>query len=81
MVAHGQGGGYGNTPVRGLFALDGALSVDWAVAGPWAVSLTPGAAVAPYRPQFSYQTGSEQVQVHRRDALEGRLEIAWAYRF
>ncbi len=81
MVARGQGGGYDNTPARALFALDGALTVDWALVGPWATSLTGGAALAPFRPQFSYRTAAEPIDVYRRGVLEGRLEIGLSYRF
>ncbi|HEX2673000.1 MAG TPA: hypothetical protein VHM25_19100 [Polyangiaceae bacterium] len=81
MVGRGQGGGYDSTPVRGLLALDGALTVDWSLAGPWALSLTTGAAVTPLRPRFTYQTAEEAIEVYRRSPLEGRLEIGLAYRF
>jgi len=81
MVAQGQGGGYDNTAVHVLFALDGALTVDRILYGPWAISFTGGAAVTPVRPQFSYETSSGRIAVYRRSALEGRFEAGLAYRF
>jgi hypothetical protein len=81
LVAHGQGGGYDSTPAQGLFALDGALTVDWGLTGPWALSLSAGASVTPVRPRFTYETASEAIEVYRRSPLSGRLEIGLAYRF
>ncbi|HYQ04135.1 MAG TPA: hypothetical protein VER96_35930 [Polyangiaceae bacterium] len=81
MVAHGEGGGYDDTAIHGLLALDGALTVNRSLGGPWALSLTGGAAVTPVRPQFSYQTSSGAIDVYRRSALEGRLELGLAYQF
>jgi len=81
MVGHGQGGGFNNSPARPLLALDGALTVDWAPSSPWAASLTSGAALTPFRPQFSYQTTPEPIDVHRPSYLDGRLEIGLSYRF
>jgi hypothetical protein len=82
MVARGQGGGYDNSPARGLLALDGGLTVDRSLAGPWALSLTAGAALTLFQPTFSYRTADErEIYVHRPGALEGRLEIGLAYQF
>ena len=82
MVGHGRGGGYANSPALGLLALDGALTLDRTLAGPWAMSLTAGAALTPFRPTFLYQTAEgKALEVQRRSALEGRLEIGVAYRF
>lgn len=81
IVASGQGGGYDRTPVRALFVLDGSLTLEEKLYGPWALSVSSGAGVTPLRAKFSYQTGSGAILVHRQGALEGRLEIGVAYRF
>ena len=80
-VARAQGGGYRNTPARALLALDGALSADYTLAGRWLLGVTTGAALTPFRPEFSYLATSGRIEVARRSALEGRLEFALGYRF
>ncbi|MEO7037486.1 MAG: hypothetical protein ABI548_26265 [Polyangiaceae bacterium] len=81
MVASGHGGGYGRTPARGLLALDGALTLDRRLLGPWALSLTGGVGLTAFRPEFSYDAASGAIHVYRRSAFDARLEIGVAYRF